>query len=231
MKTLAIIPYTIVIFLSIITSVFATPIFNDLAIDFTKKPWHVIKQDMNNGIYHSNYSNDNITVTVNDPDDHLTFSWVDGLGIFDDEISGEEYLTVDIEGGMDLTGIWLSNLFAGDNNYSGDEEEGWVIINNDNFFKFGGSEGFYYTDFTGDPVRSSSGGYFYLDFNGIFNVESAVFMNSQLFDIIQGGEGITSSFNDFSVIGFTGTDPTPEPGTIILYGIGLLAFTMRKRSQ
>jgi hypothetical protein len=134
----------------------------------------------------------------------------DGLGIRPgepDEINQGEILLIEIAGGMNLTGVWITDLFPFPDGSDPDGEMGQVIINNDflNPFGFSGSES---NTFNGEQ---------FVSFRGVLEVDSAIFS-------ISGPSGN----NEFSVAGFA---PVPEPGTIVLLALGMLGVSIFGRKK
>ncbi len=206
-KIINILSIALVLVFFVAGSVSASPITiipDNLAIDFRTDPWIGA-----NGL--SFHSVDNVkAISIGGlglyQDDR------DGLGILgdeQDEIDDRETLRVEIEGGKLLSGFWITDLFDAPDGVVG--EKGNVLINNNNMYTF---------DFLGEQAHQSNGE-IWVTFNGNINVTTAVFNVS--------GDHPN---NEFSVAGFTGATPVPEPATMLLFGSGLLGLaSVRSRKK
>ena len=194
----------------------ATIIPDDLAIDFRSPEWAWAKGE-------SNHTVGNVTVSAYDVHDpgwyaELYQDEVDGLGVLggeDDEIDRYEFIWVHIDGGMLLTGVWITDLFAAPDGYQKNGESGQVA-----FIAQGVSP--QYIPFYGiEPPDQGFNGEIWVDFGDEFLVSDAVFGSKPW----PGYDG-----NEFSVAGFTAA-AVPEPATMLLLGAGLigLAGLGRKR--
>ena len=194
------------------TSVMAnTTIPNGLAIDFRDNAWF----PAHNNHY---YTVGDVTATALPTDTTLLYHDsvdlnIDGLGIKgsegyeSDEVDSDEVLLIEIDGGMSLSGVWITDLFDppdGSDNTNG--EMGSVVINGTNTFTF-------------DGINSDQlNGEIWVDFVGSIIVYDANFS-------IVG----SSSNNEFSVAGFTAV---PAPGALLLGSIGmsLVGWLRRRRT-
>lgn len=158
----------------------------------------------------------------------------DGLGIYggeEDEIDRNEYMQVDIEGGMFVSGVYLTDFYRTYNNSNdGDpftREHAHVQLFNGktalNTFEFVAT-GIYPDD---DDLARNNG-----EFSGDF--EDKYFVTSLRFSAPY-KTTIDFNNNEFSLGGIEGEfAPVPEPSTMMLMGIGLLAlvgFMKRKADQ
>ncbi len=138
----------------------------------------------------------------------------DGLGVLggeDDEINVGESLTFTISGGFNMTGVWLTDLFAwydpSGENFRADEF-GYLILNGTTRF-----------DFVAIDQYTGSNGNFFVDFGTSFLVNSIQFF---------AGNG--DPRNEYSVAGFVGS-PVPIPGAVWLLGSGLLGLIGVRRKK
>ncbi len=205
------------------SSAYAIPTGENFVVDF--RSWggaHGLDSYTMDGVTAEALPNDTLI------DYKLNHDVTDGLGIkwfLDadaDEIEYREQLLV-TSAGFEANGAWITNLYPepdGSDPING--EAGRLILN-----------GLYEFDFFG---KNSSGGDYWIDFGGTFNVTTALFQalpytyTSTFF-----GREITKTKwddNEFSVAGFTGA-PVPEPATMILFGTGLagLAAVGRRRKS
>jgi hypothetical protein len=189
------------------TSAFAGPtiIPANLAIDFRDAAWA--------GAYGQNeWTVDSATAIAWPKGAELYQDNVDGLGVLggtnDDEIDWidgrKEILQVLVDGGMNLSGIWITDLFGAGDGPGGAGEQGSVLINGVSEFIFNG-------------VNNPNGEVF-VDFGGNTVVYSALF-------------GLTGGIenNDYSVAGFAAV---PAPGAIMLgsIGVGIVGWLRRRRT-
>ena len=193
----------------------ATPIVVD--IDFRAGDW-------NNADTENPYEVDGLTATAIGDDGGLYQDSTDGLGIRggeEDEIDGTEILrlTFDIDfydSHGAITGVWLTDLFRAPDGLNFGETGnvtiwgvgGNVILGMFSFHQF-------------DPTDN---GEFYVDFGGSYEIFKIEFIGAGL-----NGVGLPGS--EYSVAGLTTS--VPEPGTLALFGVGLLmlGFVRRRRLQ
>lgn len=191
----------------------ATPIVVD--IDFRAGDW----DDANT---ENSFTFDGLTATAIGGDGGLWQDSTDGLGIRggeDDEIDGAEILklTFDIDfydSHGAITGVWLTDLFRAPDGLNFGETGivtiwgvgGDVILGMFSFHQF-------------DPTGN---GEFYVDFGGAFDIFRMEFRGA-------GENGYGLSGSEYSVAGLTTS--VPEPGTLALFGVGLLmvGFAGRRR--
>jgi hypothetical protein len=162
------------------------------------------------------YTQDGVTVEAL-PDNSifdykLSYDSVDGLGIKwrfgggPDEIEGVEKLKVTIDGGMKLSGVWITNLYVDKiTKWVNLSEFGTVTINNSMVFNFDAN----------DPGLQD--GNLWVGFGKDIYVETAVFETPYL------GLG----YSEFSVAGFT----APIPGSLLLLGSGLVGLIGIRRKR
>ena len=143
---------------------------------------------------------------------------IDGLGVRggeNDEINVGESLTFTISGGMNMTGVWITDLFAwavpepGENFRA--NEFGYLILNGTTRF-----------DFVAVDQYSGSGGSngnFFVDFGTTFRADSIQFF-----------AGNNDPLNEYSVAGFEGGQ-VPIPGAVWLLGSGLLGLIGVRRKK
>ncbi|MCK5233157.1 MAG: hypothetical protein KAR13_23000, partial [Desulfobulbaceae bacterium] len=195
---------------------FASIIPGNLAIDFRDTVW---QPDNNYSSHQVSYTFGNVTATAYGYDDNLKYYRlnqhdIDGLGVRTykkrnneqvneiDEINKGEYLRVEIEGGMDLTGVWITNLF----DYEGygenfmEPEYGHLVLNGSTTINFS-------ADNTGQYPSNTSGG----GTNGELWVEFLGSPRVFYIDFYPGESGKDAlPCNEYSVAGFT---PVPLPST------------------
>lgn len=204
-----------------------TIIPNDLAVDFRDSAWALDNDSTasktvngvtavadsigNNAQYYNCYlfqdSNDGLGVQ--------TYTNAGNARFEQDEINANEILTIYFTESTALSGVWLSDLYDWDEEFSnenfGQDEFGYLVINDTITITFGAFDNGQYVQITNGELLVS--------FGGLINVEKVVFYS--------GSETRTS--NEYSVVGFV--DSIPEPATMFLFGTGLLAMAgiCRKR--
>ena len=156
------------------------------------------------------------------PRANLSHSAVDGFGVTtplgNDEIDGtvrRESLEVRFDPTRyDITGAWVSNLFA---NEAVELCFLGMCIELYTFDEFGAYEidGGSATIFT----AASGDGNLWIDLSGLASISSIAFYVPN---------GINSALSDFSVVGFTAAQ-VPEPAILGLLGLGLLTVPLMRR--
>lgn len=144
---------------------------------------------------------------------------VDGLGVFNgelDEVDSAELLSISFASDVsNITGIWITDLFATPDGGSNGEDGRVVLTTYD--------DSQIVIDFNGTFAHQSNGELFidFTNYGGILNLRSAEFV------ALNGGE--YGGDNEFSVAGFTTS--VPEPATLALMGIGLIGLGFSRKSK
>jgi hypothetical protein len=138
MKAFKIFCFFFIMLLFAFTAAHATPIpaVGDLTVDFRTSSWSGADTQ-------SIYTVGNATATALPGGSTFWQDSVDGLGVRGgqpDEIDGSENIQVDFAGGMNLRGVWLTDLFKSPDG-AGDPlgEHGQVRINDTSVFNFYGN--------------------------------------------------------------------------------------------
>lgn len=156
----------------------------------------------------------------------------DGLGISSynkqgdqkgeiDEINKNEYLTVGIDGGMYLTGVWITDLYDYDavngpgENFKQDEY-GHLLLNGNTIIDFKADNNGQYAGVTNGDL--------WVDFGG------STFVNSIKFYPGASSESEAPTKNEYSVAGFTAV-PIPHSILLLFTGLAGLSFSVRKRQR
>ena len=191
-------------------NVFADPI---ISVDFRGSDWDAAD-------YSDSFTVDGVTASAQNSNEGLYHDNVDGLGIRggadDDEIDGDELLSITLEDGYYdshglIDGFFLTDLFQAPD--GGDGESGWVDV-----FLAGNA---LLGRFDFHMTEASANGEYWVAFGGAY----------EIYQLIFGSDG--RSGNEYSLAGLTSTPSVPEPGTMALLGLGLLmlAVSRRRRTQ
>ena len=124
----------------------------------------------------------------------------DGIGIHDDEIhqGGAQEVQVKFDNAVDISNIFLLDLFRKDNGIYGNNEKAVMTINGD------------VTIF--DALTRGNGGFLNTGFS-MLNVTEIIF------------SGFDDTFSDYALAGIdVELSPVPVPGAAILFGSALLGF-------
>ena len=150
---------------------------------------------------------------------------VDGLGVQTynnagdqkneiDEVNIGEVLTITIDSGMFLSGVWVSDLYDWDTDYPDEnfkaDEYGHLVINDSTTIDFGA--------FNNGQYIGETNGELWVSFGGLMDVTTISFFAGSSSEYVDA----VDSRNEYSVVGFTST-PVPEPATLLLLGSGIMA--------
>jgi hypothetical protein len=200
MKVSRIFCFSFAMVLCAFTAAHAIPIVGNLAVDFRANSWNGANNQPSWTVG---------TVTVTPTGGNLYQDNIDGLGVLPgepDEIDGTERIGVAFaNAGMNLRGVWVTDLFGTGDGSGGAGEYGQVVINGDVDHPI---------PFYGTASDQANGEQF-IDFGRTILVTSAEFR-------IAGG----ATNNEFSVAGFVGV---PEPITMLLLGFGLVGLAGVRR--
>ena len=191
----------------------ATPIVVD--IDFRAGDW-------NNADTEDPFTVDGLTATAIGDDGGLYQDSTDGLGIRggeEAEIDGTEILRLTFDGDFydshgAITGVWLTDLFRAPDG-DGDGETGIVTI-------WGVGGDIILGIFSFHQLADIDNGEYYVDFGGSYEIFKMEFTGDGL-----NGVGLPGS--EYSVAGLTTS--VPEPGTLALFGVGLLMLGLVRRRR
>jgi hypothetical protein len=187
-------------------SIFAIPVGVNWAVDFRTAAWSSADGQATHTV-------SGITASALPGGKVLYQDSNDGLGIKggeNDEVDRAEQLEVSFGSGLMVTGVWITDLFlSADGGLDGEngEVELNIVAAADQTFSF-----------TGVFPQGTGNGELYVPFGTSLNVQTATF-NALPFN--QGSTG-----DEFSVAGFTAV---PEPGTLILFALGIFGFIFRRK--
>jgi hypothetical protein len=192
------------------SSAFATPV-TGLVVDFRDSSWAGA-----NGS--SSFSVGDVMLSAMPLGSSVLYQdSVDGVGIASsgesagtaDEVGKKELLEVDFLTALYSSGVWVSDLFAAPDGSTIYGEVGYAKV----FYDIGGMTEF---EFFGIDSESMNGEQF-IAFGGNLSLTKVEFYSSGL------------AGDEFSVMGFAA--PVPEPGTLVLVGVGLVGLACLKRRK
>lgn len=131
----------------------------------------------------------------------------DGMGIIDDEIqiNGTQKVIVDFDSAVNISNIFLLDLFINDNGNKGNNEKAVMTIDG--------------VEYNFDAESTSNGGFLNTGF-ALLNVSQIVF------------SGYDDLFSDYALAGIdVELSPVPLPGAAILFGSAILGFFGFKRRR
>lgn len=158
------------------------------------------------GEYLTFNANDNYGCTSGTADNFLTCDG-DGIGIKDDEIqiNGSQEVIVTFDNAVDISNIFLLDLFINDNGNTGNNEKAVMTIDG--------------VDYIFDAAFEGNGGFLNTGF-ALLNVTQIIF------------SGYDDLFSDYALAGIeVELSPVPVPGAAILFGSALLGFFGFKRRR
>ena len=197
-----------------------------------------------NGVTASIYAIDPITFDfTTDPLTHTAFDGdsglppctgllectTDGIGINDDEVSyqGYETLYASFSEAVDITGIYLFDLFGIGDDGAGNPAEVAQIL-------FGTATGFIQYSLTGTAAPGTQSGYAFLDVlvEDVFDITFFADVIDFSYPTVSGTFTPSPPNSDFALAAIeTRTLEVPEPKTLTLLGLGLIGIgLMRMRS-
>jgi len=214
--------------ISILLAVFAFSVSAQaVSVDFTGQDW---KDAINSSSYQTSATVGNVTLSTSKSWHYLNFNGSDsevrgcvsgsglhdlaclgdGIGIRNDEISGYEELLIEFAEAVDVTKIYLLDLFGAEK--TGEKA---LIINSNNIDKI--------VTGTVDSNGNSNPG-------GFFSVEYSVIEGQGLTSILL--KGYKDCFSDYALAGLEiAPSAVPVPGAAILFGSALLGLFGFKRRR
>jgi len=177
------------------------PSVGSLDIDFRTAAW--------SGAYNqTSYTVGNVMATALPQESKLYQDSDDGLGVLGgepDEIDMREQLQIDIDGGMNLIGVWLTDIFtSNDGNPDGEEGDVLITLTNDSTQQF---------FFNGYWPLGTNNGELWVPFGDTYNVKQLLFSS------------VLEDNDEYSVAGAV----VPIPGAVLLGILGLSAAGIKLR--